>query len=161
MPFYTLAQAAAAWSEDRNGAFLMSFDAPTVVDPCVAPVWHLFVPAMQALADCGEDNEYSGHALWCVQAAHPALGRAMVVWASHLEGRGPCTVEVLQLLQGKREVSCGPAEGGTPGPVLAQYMAEGLWQYAGNPAEVGLLPGGYAPHCLPDLVPAFGSPEQA
>ena len=62
----------------------------------------------------------------------------MVSWASHCEGRGPDQVQVWRI--GSQDViSCdGPAAGGRPGQVLAELIANGTWQYAGNPEEIGL-----------------------
>lgn len=138
MPFYNIATAAASWSEDRNGSFLISWDHPGQVDPEVNTAWHNFVLAMQALGDCGEDNEVGGHLYWFVQADHPELGRAVVAWSSHVEGRGPCNVEVVPLFSTQREVCPGPCSADQPGALLAEYIANGTWQYTGDPAAVGL-----------------------
>ena len=89
-------------------------------------------PTVEKITTCG------GTFLWVAQARHEDLGVFMVSWASHCEGRGPDQVQVWRI--GSQDViSCdGPAAGGRPGQVLAELIANGTWQYAGNPEEIGL-----------------------
>jgi hypothetical protein len=138
MPFHPIATVAAAWSGDRNGAFLMEFDAAPALWAGYDQGWALFVPAMQVIADCGDDNEIGGWAQYTALVDHEQLGRYVVSWSSHMEGRGPCFVQVLQV--GDREAVAvaypGPAEGAAPTGLLEQLINEGLWQYPGE------LPGG-------------------
>ena len=60
--FYSLSTLAAAWSEDRNGAFLMAEGADRwIADLANYGSWEHFIPAMQVIADCGEDNDVWGY----------------------------------------------------------------------------------------------------
>ena len=143
MPFYTMPALAALWSDQRNGAYLLLDDQsgqPRGLWAGVNPAWVDFVPAMQAAADCGDDNEFGGTFNWCVLVQHNTLGRCMVSWSSHCEGRGPCNVQVAKLGNITNELVPGPCMGGAPTGMLAQLIAEGFWQYAGNPAELGITP---------------------
>lgn len=136
MSYHTLATLAAAWSDDRNGCFGLDYDNAPAVDPAINPVWQHFVPAMQVVADCGEDNEYNGFFVWSTQAQHPTLGLYTVAWCSHSEGRGPCQVTVTPVMPAPGqlpEISGGPLQTqDQPGPVLTALLQQGTWQYPGD-----------------------------
>lgn len=143
MPYFSASQLAGAWSEDRNGAFLMDPDGSGAwgLAAGIDPSWADFVPMMQVVADCGEDNEVIlGSLFWTALCQHDELGWFMVAWVSHLEGRGPCYVQVSKVRGSPSQSSVykGPVEA-PAAPELARLINEGQWQYKGNPDEIGLV----------------------
>jgi hypothetical protein len=145
--YYSAAELAAHWHADKHSCFLMDqvpggTPEQLALAPGYHPSWATFVPMAQVAALDYAMGEHGGWLQCALLVQHYELGTYSVTWSSHLEGRAPCFVQVLQL--GERNAQAvsftGPAEGGVLTGLLEQLVNGGLWysadpQYSGLPVE--------------------------